>query len=308
MSRRLVWNKNSFERDPDTRKRVSKANPLSAHQSIEVPDLRIIDNATWKAVRARKSAAEGKQPHQMARPTLLTGLIKCGGCGGPMASIGGGRRGPRVQCVAYREKGTCTNKLTTYRSDVERTVLSGLADLLRHKDAIAAAVKRYNAERAKLAKAADRDRASLERRKAEIERQLERIADAIVQGTAVSTLKVRADALEIEQGQLLQALATEPDNIVSLHPQALQRYMDAIKRLSAMTGAEGSEELRAAVRTLIGSVTVNTDRTVEIYGLLRQLTNSAKGAVKVASGARCRPTPRCGWHWPLPSTDQSCRA
>jgi DNA invertase Pin-like site-specific DNA recombinase len=51
---RLVWNRQSFVKDPDTGKRQARLNPRSEWIVQEVPKLRIVDDALWQAVHNKK--------------------------------------------------------------------------------------------------------------------------------------------------------------------------------------------------------------------------------------------------------------
>jgi hypothetical protein len=44
-----VWNRQRFLKDPDTGKRVARANPPSEWITKDVPELRIIDDEVWQA-------------------------------------------------------------------------------------------------------------------------------------------------------------------------------------------------------------------------------------------------------------------
>jgi len=87
---RMVWNRQRFLKDPDTGKRVARPNPQSAWIVKEVPELRVIDDETWKAVRDRYASVQRKWSavakedrfRQFRRPKyLFSGLTKCGECG-----------------------------------------------------------------------------------------------------------------------------------------------------------------------------------------------------------------------------------
>lgn len=49
-----MWNRLRCVKDPSTGKRVSRLNPEAEWIIIEVPELRIVDDALWEAVRARQ--------------------------------------------------------------------------------------------------------------------------------------------------------------------------------------------------------------------------------------------------------------
>jgi DNA invertase Pin-like site-specific DNA recombinase len=87
---RLVWNRQRFLKDPDTGKRVPRMNSPSQWITKDVPELRIIDDDLWQAVKARhagvqrkwKAAQDDRRFNQFRRPKyLFSGLTKCGECG-----------------------------------------------------------------------------------------------------------------------------------------------------------------------------------------------------------------------------------
>lgn len=51
---RLIWNRVRYIKDPSTGKRVSRLNAESEWIVKDVPDLRIVDDELWQAVRARQ--------------------------------------------------------------------------------------------------------------------------------------------------------------------------------------------------------------------------------------------------------------
>ena len=55
---RLVWNRLRYVKDPSTGKRVSRLNAPSAWVITEVPELRIIDDELWQAVKVRQKEIE----------------------------------------------------------------------------------------------------------------------------------------------------------------------------------------------------------------------------------------------------------
>src|SRR5206468_4299050 len=113
---RMVWNRQRFLKDPDTDKRVARPNPQSAWIVKEVPELRIIDDETWKAVRDRyasvqrkwSAAAKEDRFRQFRRPKyLFSGITKCGECGAGFIV----HSREFLGCFGARDRGTCTNRL-----------------------------------------------------------------------------------------------------------------------------------------------------------------------------------------------------
>ncbi len=121
---RLVWNRLRYVKDPSTGKRVSRPNPPESWVITEVPQLRIVDDELWQAVKARQERGPARKlpappplpPKDQATPGfwshqrpkhLLTGLMRCGACGGGYVKISANLFG----CAAARNKGTCDNRL-----------------------------------------------------------------------------------------------------------------------------------------------------------------------------------------------------
>src|SRR5437879_13398945 len=80
------------------------------------------------------------------RPRAFSGLIRCGSCGGGMASIGSDAKGLRLQCSTHRESGSCGNGRRVYLDDIEALAIKGLRQHLMHPEVITEFVYAYNAE------------------------------------------------------------------------------------------------------------------------------------------------------------------
>jgi hypothetical protein len=87
----LVWNRQTFIKEPNTGKRQARPNPTEEWVTQDVPELRIIGDALWNEVKARQQHVRLALTHDSAgirserarRPAyLLSNLLKCGACGG----------------------------------------------------------------------------------------------------------------------------------------------------------------------------------------------------------------------------------
>jgi site-specific DNA recombinase len=283
---RIVWNKVRMVKDPTTGKRISRINAKEQHRITEAPQLRVIDDATWNAAQAiklKRSHLGAPQSRAPRRP--LSGLLRCGSCGGGMVSIGNHKRTARLQCGTHKESGSCTNSRKVNRDAIEAAVFAGLKDELANPIAITEYLKVYNEERRRLAREAGDQVSKLTRRNAEVSRELERLIDAVTQGVDLATLVPRIKALEAERsdiaGQLQCAGATDS---VTLHPGAIEQYRADVEGLAALAAEHSdfaeSAELIEAVRRLVAGVIVRAEPhgrgfSVEVQGRLAQLTNSA---------------------------------
>ena len=130
---RMVWNRQRFIKDPDTGKRQARPNPAPEWIMQEVPELRILDEDLWNAVKARQAAIKIKRGddgregdnhfRERRRPKyLFSGLTKCAYCGGGYSMISA----DLVGCSTARNKGTCDNRTNIRRERLEERVLNAL--------------------------------------------------------------------------------------------------------------------------------------------------------------------------------------
>ena len=105
----VVWNRRK-KTDRGGRTKVRLARPPSEWVTVEVPALRIVDEATWQAVQARRAELSTAKPAgtwtrstRVARPALLSGLGRCGVCGSGLVrasrASARGTRGARSPCT-----------------------------------------------------------------------------------------------------------------------------------------------------------------------------------------------------------------
>ncbi|TYL74643.1 recombinase family protein [Bradyrhizobium cytisi] len=286
---RLVWNKVRMVKDPDTGKRLSRPNARSDWQVAEVPHLAIIDSELFRAAQQRKQERSCTHPSHQRRPRrMLSGLLRCGSCGSGMATNGRDKSGRvRIRCSAATESGMCPDAKTFYLDTVESAVLSGLKTELRAPKVIAEYVRTYLEERKRLTATSNAKRQRLEQQLGQINREIERLVDAIAKGHGdPSVLGPRSTALDAERKRIIQALQNEPTipKEVALHPAVLNRYEEQLNRLEDALGksvATGDAEAAEAIRDLVDTVTVFRDPArsggvaVEIAGRLNALLGEA---------------------------------
>ena len=145
---RLSWNRCSYVKDPRTGKRVDQVNDRSQWEEVDVPELRILDQAVWDATKARQATTRfeigrsgvGNALNRAHRQRfLLSGLLTCGVCGGGYTVIGRDRYG----CATRRGKGICSNGHTITRQRIETRVLGGLKHRLLAPDLVAEFLAAY---------------------------------------------------------------------------------------------------------------------------------------------------------------------
>lgn len=302
-----VWGRDEVRKDRKTGKRQHRYLPPEQWQRTPAPHLRIIDDETWAKTRERKEAA--RQAPQFARrqPTLFSGLLRCGLCGGRYTTYTTGK----LVCLSKKEGQGCTNRRTPQRAKVEKRILQGLREQMLSPEATEAFVQEY----AKAAKERAADLAALKapllRRLGEVERRITRAVEAVLDGMASEALKRKLSELEREKVELEQQLAEtdrQPEPIV-FHPAAAKRYADIVAQLEATLpdaargDTEAERRLKDAVRGLVDRVIITPlsqerggeiEITIEgtLQSLLTERPENTRSATVVAGGGLEPPT--CG--------------
>ena len=256
---RLVWNRQSFVKDPATGKRQARPNPESEWIITEVPELRIIDQSLWDRVKTRQEGRKIEQTDKEAwerrKPRfLLTGLVKCGCCGGGFSTVGKDRFG----CSNSRNKGTsvCTNRTGITRQDLEGRILTILSDRLMDPELVKVFAAEYIAERNRLAAAHVDDRAVKEKELAKLIKEQDALVNALLSGLPPERIKAKMEQLEARQKQIDKDLATAPAaNATRIHPKMAENWQERIRALIAgLTEPDRDGEARDAIRGLIEKI------------------------------------------------------
>ena len=265
---RVVYNKSRKLRHPDTGKRVNKPNPPSEWKTFDDPALRIIPDELWQKVQAR--LVDMARPRKNAepilrRPHMLSGLLRCGTCGGGLVIHGVGRQGRRrVRCSKAREAGTCVNTSSFYIDEIEQTVLRGIMFALRHPQALELYVEEYKNEMARQHRDVGRRRAELKNDHSATCEALDRLVAAVAAGTMpLELVKAKSDELTAERDRLKTELDIAEREIpmnIAVHPQAVEHFQRTVRELAGEfgtgTGILPADLLNQSLRDLIVSVTI----------------------------------------------------
>lgn len=317
---RIVWNRQSFAKDPYTGNRVSRPNPPEQWMTAEAPELRIVPDDLWNAVQARKQARGGDDRHHRTRPKhLLSGLLKCGCCGSGYVVAGRDKRGLFLGCSRHRETGLCDNRHTLAMATIEARVLDGIEKQLTAPDLIAEVIRECHRKLNELERGRATERADGERRLKKIEKELSAIVDLLVSGDVPArSVKQRMTELEAERTSIEATLGdVHQQPPVQFHPKAAERYREKVRDLKqALAHAADPENREAAIagiRDLVEKIVIHPTGPykpvdIEIHGQLAALLRASEGVPTrsvgvVVAGARNNHTHRLP---PLIVTIRSC--
>ena len=309
---KLVWNRLKFLKNPNTGKRQSRLNPPATWIVREVPELRIVPQELWDAVKARQAQmTRATRPdrkktdfwkHQRPR-YLLSGLMKCGACGASYTKYGVNR----FACAGARDRATCSNHLTIRGDDVEHAILHGLKTRLMEPSLFEEFAREFMVEVNKQRSAASAAKAGMRSDIERIDRQIKRLVDAILEGADAKPINTKLKELEVEKTRQTNALAAVPDDKPLLHPNLAAIYCARIENLEAALrdpaqDREAFEIVRGLieqVRIVPGDGDVTIELTGELAGILAITETAKKGAIshqyqapqiKMVAGVRFEPT------------------
>ncbi|WP_454798767.1 recombinase family protein [Novosphingobium lindaniclasticum] len=261
---RIVWNRQRYLKNPQTGKRVSRLNPQSEWITAEVAELRIIDDDLWQAVKARQtsqrieftSSIEGENAaaklHMQRRPkSLLSGLLVCGACNGPVSLRGQ----DRFACSAHASRRSCSNARSIKREVLEARVLEGLRHRLMAPEIVAEAIHAYVEETNRLNQqqraAGISDKAELKK----VVKAIERLVNMAADGESTRGLIDKLLALEAQEDAIRARMSEAPHVTPDIHPNIAEFYRKKVERLAeALQHPSERDEAACAIRGLIERV------------------------------------------------------
>ena len=240
----IVWNKTK-KRDTWGVKR-QRPRPESEWVYVSAPELRIVSEALWAAAHDRLDLTRqtylrtqgwrlwGRPPSRLARRYLLTGIARCGICGGGLevrSRKQGRRRAFFYSCSSFYRRGpqVCPNRYEIPMDTADAAVIETLLDELLTPERLAGVMERLLARAKAVQASPDAARAAVERQLADVESALSRLTAAVAAGGDVPAL---VEAIKVQDSQR----------------RGLQRRLDALTQPPVTFDGALERRLRAAVR------------------------------------------------------------
>jgi site-specific DNA recombinase len=297
---RLCWNRLTYLKDPESGRRRSRPRAEGEQVVIEVPELRIIDQPLWDAAKARQEALDqrgsrrdddaGAAPFwSKQRPRyLFSGLMRCGICGGGLSKISQQHFG----CSTARNKGptACTNLRAIRRDELEDTVLGALRERLMDPALFKTFADAFTAEWNQLQGNTAGEQSARTAELQRVRQQIDRLVDAIADGTPVAAVRDRLSNLEQRRLILGTEAATARAPAPRLHPNLAELYRQKVANRVDAVGQEDATEAREPVRGLVDHVMLYPDgnrQRIEVRGELAAILALATGAPNAKSATDC---------------------
>ena len=279
---RRVWNRLQYRKDPRTGKKVSRLNPEEQWQISDVPDLRIVPEDLWNAVKTRQNeqakSREGITPSDRnklsvnqslkRRKHLLSGLMKCGLCGANMTVSGGDKK--RYYCSASKELGrsVCPG-FPGLRADI---AADHILAVMKNDMMTEAAFQRFQSTYIKKLEESRQDQRAAEKAREKVIRRLEKekanLLAAVRSGKAQDILldeldrvaaelerkKAEADAHKLGELEL-------PKNLRKMYDKMIEGLVDTLRE----EGVAGRAS--EVIHEMIDRIVVSYDTAAKKHGL-----------------------------------------
>ena len=262
---RLVWGRRQWRRNPDSEKRERRYRVRDKAEwiEVEVPELRIIEDDLWEAVRVqlkrRSRPRDAKGPAGKPRKKhLLSGQIKCSVCGSNYTISGK----DYYRCAGHKERGTCTNHTSVRKGALEEATLSILQSHLLTEDHAKLFAETFNREIEKIANSRLDSNQGLKDRLSVLDTEITNLSANMLNGVISSTLARMLAERETEkaniEARLAQAAPSRPAAQVLPHPELVRQFAQKVSALRETLSDE-------AVRTEAAELMDNLIESVTIY-------------------------------------------
>ncbi|WP_171034290.1 zinc ribbon domain-containing protein [Lichenicoccus roseus] len=235
---------------------------------------------------ASASAASPRPYWSKQRPRyLFSGLMQCGMCGGGFSKISALHFG----CSTARNKGpmACGNLRTIRRDELEDRALEALRCRLMEPALYKQFAEAFVAEWNRAQGDASANRAAKEAELQQIRQQIERLVDAIVNGTPAAAVSARLQQAEARRLQLEAELFAAAPEAPRLHPALPELYRAKVGDLVTALEGDDAAAARELVRGPVEHITLHPEANgyrVEVRGQLAAIIALSGTGMATSSG------------------------
>ena len=261
---RFVWNQSKWVRVPGRKTRRRVVRPSSEWVVQEHPELAIVPRDLWDNAQARFRLVcmrQGGRPAGSGKhPSLISGLLRCGVCGGSMTVVGRRRKAgvvyTRFGCTAHYSRGAaiCPNGLSVSERRTVRVLLDSLKETLESPEVQARFEASFRRRSAELGKVAGRVGNDGQRAIQEAQKRVANLTESLARlgwSEAVAT-KLAAEEAKLEElRSKLPADATPAAQQPVPDSATIRRYLSNLFGVLEADPARGRELLAKHVRPVL---------------------------------------------------------
>ncbi|MPZ18097.1 MAG: hypothetical protein GEV06_09320 [Luteitalea sp.] len=241
----IVWNRTKKRNQWGIKEQ--RSTPEAEWLRLSAPELRIVSDDLWNAAHARLAGSRetyvrgtggrlwGRPPNGVASKYLLSGLARCGQCGGSIivrTRASGRKRTAWYACSSYHVRGrtVCTNHLEVPLEAVDAALFDMLEADVLSTDVLEDVTRRVVDQlKALAAQPTDIPRDELERERSLFQLEVARLTSAIVGGGDVPSLVAALREREARLAGLTRELEvlTAPAHLAKTDRRMLERQVRA---------------------------------------------------------------------------------
>ena len=294
----FAWNKTEWRRVPGKKKRRCVPRPPAQWKVAHRPDLRIIDPILWAKAQDRIKHVEAaygqRNKGQFVKPTnraaagsryLLSGLLRCGICGGNMSVTGGdkgGKDGRRYGCSRHSSMGSavCANSMSIKTTVADEAIATEIRERLATPEKLEEAAEIMREELAAALKESPDHEGEVRDALAKVDREIGNFVRAIASGIDASSVADALKAAEATRDHLNAQLARvqampKPADIV-LHPNAAQSMIEKLTGVFQLDVPAARE----ALRHYLGPITMRPTEENGVKAYVAEGTIDATDALR----------------------------
>jgi site-specific DNA recombinase len=277
-----VYLKNRYfnVKNPETGKTITRRAAADDLITTQVPHLRIIDQKLWDAAHALR-IERGNKIHggsgQVQRAVvprklhLLSGLLRCGDCNGPMTITASSRIGQRIGCSAAYNARSCKHSKSYDLGKLTALAVDGMCTHLTDPERIKANALAKTLEFARLEKENNGARQGAVKQFDRLNIQIAKLVRMIDEEDDMPReLLASLKAKEIERKGLeerIRLLGAE-SNVTTLHPNVIKTFGKSIETLYAKLKRNPDDpECRLAFGNIIDSIVVHPTANAKPYDI-----------------------------------------
>jgi site-specific DNA recombinase len=255
---KVIWNSSRFVKVPGTNKRVRRARPESEWRIVAHPELQIVGDELWQRVQERQKrmmamyngAKKGLIPRSVTSPYLLSGILKCGECGGNLIIITGYSsygHYPQYGCSQHFNRGACSNAMLIRRDLIEEKLLDELQNQVLKPEAIDYVLNEFGTHLKSAFANLSNQMAQMRERRQKLEGELKRLAQTAAEtgpsAFLVAAIHEREQMLREITDQLLAGGSGSVDAHMSEIRNFITRRLGDLRTLLARKPVEARSEL-----------------------------------------------------------------
>ncbi len=269
---RLVWGKVEKAYKGGTKVRLDR--PSGEWTSVELPELRIVDEALF--ARVQKVGTERKPNGQRTQGTparyLLSGLARCADCGGPItvANVKASHETVKAYiCTWHKDRGAsvCPNSLRRPVAIVDAALLAWLREHVLTEQVVVLALKEIRARLAAQSTATANEGQALVKEAVKLRAEIDRLVDALACSAAkpasivagITERQGRLDTLEAR----LRAAQAAPEAIGLTVRRLEKQARENLADFAALANMGPAEARKLLANLLDGPLTLRATETAQ---------------------------------------------